>query len=595
MALTNVWLAGYGGPAVGATAVWIAPNDGTVPSATQVTLVGWNGPVSGATPIWIAGYGGPPPAAIGAIPICIKGWSGSGGSGGGGGATSVWSAADAAAGSMTLSNGGLTFVPTGASVWRSIRGSVSKSLGKLYVEFVLGSTSASALNLWGFANAGFPPASQLGLANYSAAVYDAGIAFVSSGFTSNYLLNFTVAPNDVIALAIDFAGSIWIGKNGTWLGTGANPATGTAPVISFVSATVGALFPAMSVYDTTDGPWTLQSQPSQQKYLPPPGFQAWDGGPVTSTASVWSASDAAFNGLTLSNGGLTVALTQPTAYRSVRGTVSQTAGKYYIEFLANTTALAETGFGFASSSFIATNYLGASAYSLGAYNVADQNIGSPSGDFTSIYSVSNIKAVANDVWAIAVDFTAGKFWLAQNNVWFGSGNPGTATAPMVTFIAPAVGQIYFPGITGVGPGSGTWTLQSTAASQKYAPPSGFTPWDGAAAHSSQALAYLARTVGGNEGGNGTNIATLIDGLVADGVWAKLDALYVLAQQNQTDALLNLVGTSYSLTTSGAPTFTSYVGFNGGGSSYLITGFNPISAISPNYTRDSANFGMLVLC
>ena len=45
----------------------------------------------------------------------------------------------------------------------------------------------------------------------------------------------------------------------------------------------------------------------------------------------------------------------------------------------------------------------------------------------------------------------------------------------------------------------------------------------------------------------TNIATLIDGLVSDGVWAKLDALYVLAQQNQTDALLNLIGTSYGLT------------------------------------------------
>ena len=66
-------------------------------------------------------------------------------------------------------------------------------------------------------------------------------------------------------------------------------------------------------------------------------------------------------------------------------------------------------------------------------------------------------------------------------------------------------------------------------------------------NSPQALAYLARTVGGNEGGNGANIAALIDGLVSDGVWAKLDALYVLAQQNQSDALLNLVGTSYSLT------------------------------------------------
>ena len=80
-------------------------------------------------------------------------------------------------------------------------------------------------------------------------------------------------------------------------------------------------------------------------------------------------------------------------------------------------------------------------------------------------------------------------------------------------------------------------------------------------HSPQALAYLARTVGGNEGGNGANIATLIDGLVADGVWAKLDCLYVLAQQNQTDALLNLIGMSYGLTRV-ASRFTSYMGFVG---------------------------------
>ena len=103
-------------------------------------------------------------------------------------------------------------------------------------------------------------------------------------------------------------------------------------------------------------------------------------------------------------------------------------------------------------------------------------------------------------------------------------------------------------------------------------------------------AYLARTVGGNEGGNGTNIATLIDGLVADGVWAKLDALYVLAQQNATDSLLNLVGTSYSPTIwSGSPVFTSYKGyvFSGG---VFNTNFTPSSATSPNYALNSASFG-----
>ena len=116
---------------------------------------------------------------------------------------------------------------------------------------------------------------------------------------------------------------------------------------------------------------------------------------------------------------------------------------------------------------------------------------------------------------------------------------------------------------------------------------------GAPTHSAEALAYLARTVGGNEGGNGANIATLIDGLVSDGVWAKLDALYVLAQQNATDSLLNLVGTSYSLTVGfGSPVFTTYVGYSfPTGGSYFDTNFNTSTAPSPKYTQNSASFGV----
>ena len=68
-------------------------------------------------------------------------------------------------------------------------------------------------------------------------------------------------------------------------------------------------------------------------------------------------------------------------------------------------------------------------------------------------------------------------------------------------------------------------------------------------------------------------------------------LWVLAQQNAADAKLNLCGTSYSLSLVGAPVFTSYKGFNGFTSViYFDTGFNPITATTPNYTRNSANLG-----
>ena len=110
---------------------------------------------------------------------------------------------------------------------------------------------------------------------------------------------------------------------------------------------------------------------------------------------------------------------------------------------------------------------------------------------------------------------------------------------------------------------------------------------------SQATAYLGRTTGTNEGGNAVNITALICGLVTDGVWASLDAFYVTAQQNQADALLNLVGTSYSLTgNTTLPTFTSYRGFgpftSGNG---IINGFFPPGS---NFTQNSANLGIWTL-
>jgi hypothetical protein len=108
----------------------------------------------------------------------------------------------------------------------------------------------------------------------------------------------------------------------------------------------------------------------------------------------------------------------------------------------------------------------------------------------------------------------------------------------------------------------------------------------------QASAYLARTVGGNEGGNATNVTNLICTLVGNGVWAKLDALHVEAQQNVTDAKLNLVGSNYNIVAVGSPVFVSYGGFQGfTTSSYLNTQFNPASAVSPNFTQNSASFGL----
>ena len=214
MSANPIWIAGYFGPIAGASPVWIAPGDGTVPSAVQSEIVSYYAPVAGATAVWIAGFFAPPPAAIGATPITISGWGGSGG-GGPPPVTSVWSADDAAAGGMTLSNGGLTVTPSGAlavekpgqprAAWQSIRSSIGKTAGKLYVEF----KTSSAVTTWtyaeGLGDAGINISGQLGDSPKGFGLFPQTSTLVN-GFTSNYTssLPYLPAVGDVYALAVDF-------------------------------------------------------------------------------------------------------------------------------------------------------------------------------------------------------------------------------------------------------------------------------------------------------------------------------------------------------------------------------------------------------
>ena len=106
---------------------------------------------------------------------------------------------------------------------------------------------------------------------------------------------------------------------------------------------------------------------------------------------------------------------------------------------------------------------------------------------------------------------------------------------------------------------------------------------------SQATTFLARTSGlsGTERGAYT---TLICGLVTDGTWSLMDTLYVTATNTTTTAYLNLISTSYPLTSHGTCTFTADSGITGDGSTcYLDSGYNT-STNGVNYTTNSASFG-----
>jgi hypothetical protein len=305
-------------------------------------------------------------------------------------------------------------------------------------------------------------------------------------------------------------------------------------------------------------------------------------GSGTGPTSVWSAADAAANGWVLSNGGATFS-NNSVVNKTIRGSISKTSGKLYIELNGVATAGNEMQ-GFADANIDINQFLGntpsAASVRYGG-NVVTAG-------FVSNYGVSTEWGGNGVTIQFAIDFTAGKIWAGVDNTWANGSNPATATLPIISFTPATVGAL-FPALSITQPNE-IWTIKPTAASQKYAPPAGFTAWDGAggATGCSQATAYLARATG--ETVHAADLTTLICGLVTDGVWTKLDALYVLAQQTQADARLNLVSASYPLT--GTPTFTAYQGFSAFAStSTLDTGFNPLTAPSPNYTQNSASLSV----
>ena len=94
------------------------------------------------------------------------------------------------------------------------------------------------------------------------------------------------------------------------------------------------------------------------------------------------------------------------------------------------------------------------------------------------------------------------------------------------------------------------------------------------------------------------IAALTDSLVADGIWAKLDRLWVLAAANDgssggTNGRINWIapGTD-NLTLNGSPTWTENEGYTGDGSGYLQSATN-LSAMT-KYAEGSASVFAWVL-
>lgn len=104
-----------------------------------------------------------------------------------------------------------------------------------------------------------------------------------------------------------------------------------------------------------------------------------------------------------------------------------------------------------------------------------------------------------------------------------------------------------------------------------------------------AWASAVVTAGGTVSGTRkTLVDALIVGLKSDGIWTKIDRLWIFAAENSQSALIDLVVLTQATAVS-SPTFTIDRGYAGNGSSaYIDSNFNPTSG-SPNYTQNSASY------
>lgn len=86
------------------------------------------------------------------------------------------------------------------------------------------------------------------------------------------------------------------------------------------------------------------------------------------------------------------------------------------------------------------------------------------------------------------------------------------------------------------------------------------------------------------------IRDLISGLQTDGIWAKLDRLWLLAAENTQSALIDLVARDQATAVS-TPAFTTDRGYAGNGSSsYIDTTFNA-STQGAQYVLNNAHMGV----
>lgn len=183
----------------------------------------------------------------------------------------MWNTADKSA-AMTLSNGDRTATAPDDTTFTGVRGVRSNNAGKLYFEVVASAVPNSGDWGAGIATAG----ASLGGAINAASMW------VFRGNANSYAntvggAGFTVAPNDVVQIAVDFTnGKIYGGLNNVWQ-NGCDPATDTSPQMTFTPATT--MYPLAKTDNSGGAPgFIIQATEPLGTYSPPAGYSWWSTG-----------------------------------------------------------------------------------------------------------------------------------------------------------------------------------------------------------------------------------------------------------------------------------------------------------------------------
>jgi hypothetical protein len=155
-----------------------------------------------------------------------------------------------------------------------------------------------------------------------------------------------------------------------------------------------------------------------------------------------------------------------------RATLGRNAGKYYFEVRCVRTSGTDSNImvGIANASAplnTASGFPGGDANGYGMYLLNGNKFNAGAGSaYSSAWD-------GDTIIGVAVDFTAGKIWIANENTYGGGGDPAAGTGEAFSGISgtffPAASQLNLNVFQCIG--------RFNLASFTYSPPSGFLPWE----------------------------------------------------------------------------------------------------------------------